>query len=57
MTIRPATIEDLNQLANLFAQYRVFYGQPFEPEAAKQFLMERLSSRESMILDQSCNNL
>jgi ribosomal protein S18 acetylase RimI-like enzyme len=49
MTIRQATLEDIDQLAVLFAQYRSFYEQPFEPEAAKQFLEERLSSGESVV--------
>jgi ribosomal protein S18 acetylase RimI-like enzyme len=49
MTIRQATIEDLDQLPVLFAQYRAFYEQPFEPEAAKQFLEERLSNEESIV--------
>lgn len=30
MTIWQATINDLSQLSILFAQYRVFYEQPFE---------------------------
>lgn len=50
MTIRRATPEDIDQLSVLFAQYRVFYGQPYEPEEAKQFLAERLSQDESVVL-------
>lgn len=49
MTIRQATIEDLDQLSILFAQYRIFYEQPFEPGKAKQFLKERLSREESIV--------
>ena len=49
MTIRQATIEDLDQLSILFAQYRVFYEQPSEPGKANQFLKERLSREESII--------
>lgn len=49
MTIRQATITDLDQLSILFAQYRVFYEQSFEPDKAKQFLEERLSREESII--------
>lgn len=49
MTIRQVTIDDLDQLSTLFAQYRVFYEQPFEPDAAKQFLKERLTQEESII--------
>lgn len=50
MTIREATVDDLDQLSILFAQYRVFYKQPFEPDAAKQFLKERLTRGESITL-------
>ena len=49
MVIRQATINDLDQLSILFAQYRVFYEQPFEPGEAKQFLKERLSKEESIV--------
>ena len=49
MIIRQATLEDLDQLSVLFAQYRSFYEQPFEPEAAKQFLEERLASGECVV--------
>jgi len=49
MNIRQATITDLEQLSNLFAQYRKFYEQPFEPGKAKQFLEERMSREESVL--------
>lgn len=49
MIIRQATINDLDQLSTLFAQYRVFYEQPFEPGAAKLFLEERLTKEESIV--------
>ena len=49
MTIRQATIEDLDQLAILFAQYRVFYQQPYEIDAAREFIKERLIKEESII--------
>ena len=49
MTIRQATINDLNQLSVLFAQYRMFYEQPFEPGEATLFLKERLSKEESIV--------
>ncbi|HKZ66014.1 MAG TPA: GNAT family N-acetyltransferase [Chitinophagaceae bacterium] len=49
MTIRQATIDDLDQLSILFAQYRVFYKQPFEPAEAKAFLEERLTCEESIV--------
>ena len=49
MNIRQATLTDLDQLSILFALYRVFYEQPFEPDKAKQFLEERLSGEECII--------
>jgi len=49
MTIRQATITDLESLSVLFAQYRVFYGQSFVPDECRQFLEERLSKNESVV--------
>ena len=49
MVIRQAAIDDLGPLSILFAEYRVFYEQTFETDAAKQFLEERLSRKESII--------
>jgi len=49
MTIKQASIRDIDELAVLFAQYRVFYRQTFDTEAAKQFLLERITNRESVI--------
>jgi len=49
MTTRQASIQDIDQLAILFAEYRVFYQQSFDPEAAKQFLQELITNQESMI--------
>jgi ribosomal protein S18 acetylase RimI-like enzyme len=49
MTLRQATIEDLDELTILFSQYREFYGQPFEIDAARKFIKERLIKEESII--------
>jgi ribosomal protein S18 acetylase RimI-like enzyme len=49
MNIRQPTIDDLDQLSILFAQYREFYGQPYEPDASGKFLEERLNKEESII--------
>jgi ribosomal protein S18 acetylase RimI-like enzyme len=49
MTIRQATIEDINQLSILFDQYRVFYQQPSDIQAATTFLTERFNNNESLI--------
>jgi ribosomal protein S18 acetylase RimI-like enzyme len=49
MIVRQATRNDLDQLSQLFGQYRVFYGQPFEPALCRNFLEERLDKEESVI--------
>ena len=49
MIIKQASIQHIDELAILFAQYRVFYKQSFDAEAAKQFLIERITNRESVI--------
>ena len=49
MTIKQASIRHIDDLAILFAQYRVFYQQSFDAESAKQFLQERITNRESVI--------
>lgn len=47
--IRPATIADLNQLADLFDQYRVFYRKSSDLAGAGDFLRERLEQKDSHI--------
>lgn len=49
MNIRKATIDDLHALSEIFAQYRVFYRQPYEIEKAKEFLHKRLTNEDSVI--------
>ncbi|MBP1905379.1 ribosomal protein S18 acetylase RimI-like enzyme [Paenibacillus turicensis] len=49
-SLEQATIHDVPQLAVLFDQYRVFYGQPSNVEGAKQFLLDRFNHAESVIL-------
>lgn len=48
-TVRQATTEDLDQLADLFDRYRMFYKQASNPESAKLFLSERMELNESVI--------
>lgn len=48
-SISQVTIEDIHKVINLFDAYRVFYGQPSQPEQAKLFLMERIKRKESII--------
>ena len=47
--IRKATIDDVPLIAPLFNDYRVFYKQAADVNAAKKFLEERLLNNESVI--------
>lgn len=49
MTIRSATINDLVPLTTLFEGYRTFYRKAANPEAAKEFLSNRLEEMDSKI--------
>lgn len=49
MKIRKATLEDVDSLAVLFDQYRIFYKQSSDIPAAKEFLSERIQRNESVI--------
>ena len=49
MSIRKATINDLDMLANMFDKYRIFYRKPSDVNAAKTFLSERIERNESEI--------
>ena len=49
-TVRKATSEDLNELAVLFDQYRMFYHKTSDTHTAKQFLEERIQQKDSEIL-------
>ncbi|MDH7463385.1 GNAT family N-acetyltransferase [Chitinophagaceae bacterium 26-R-25] len=50
ITIRRATINDLDSVADLFDQYRIFYKQTSDIPKAKEFLKERIEKEESAIL-------
>jgi len=50
ITIRQATVSDLDILIPLFDAYRQFYRQPPDPALARQFLEGRLQRNESVIL-------
>ncbi|KZE65111.1 acetyltransferase [Paenibacillus jamilae] len=45
-----ATIRDLDLVAELFNEYRVFYGQASDLQGARDFLFERFEHQESVIL-------
>lgn len=47
--IRKAAIDDLDQLADLFNQYRVFYKKLSDLPAGRNFLWERMTNSESVI--------
>jgi ribosomal protein S18 acetylase RimI-like enzyme len=49
MRIVQATLEHLDQLAPLFADYREHFGQLLYPESSRKFLENRISRKESMI--------
>jgi ribosomal protein S18 acetylase RimI-like enzyme len=49
MDIITASTDDLETVTPLFDAYRVFYGQPSDQDAARVFLRERFSLRESVI--------
>ena len=49
MIIRRATIDDINELGKLFADYRVFYGQDFEYIKSIRFLKQRFDKKDSVI--------
>ncbi|OMF32950.1 GNAT family N-acetyltransferase [Paenibacillus sp. FSL H8-0259] len=44
-----AELADVEELAPLFDEYRSFYGQAPDPEAAREFLAARLQNEESVI--------
>ncbi|MCP1123592.1 GNAT family N-acetyltransferase [Bacillus sp. 3103sda1] len=49
MKIYQASMEDLQGVASLFNEYRMFYRQDSNIEEAEQFLHERLEQNESII--------
>ncbi|MEP5611370.1 MAG: GNAT family N-acetyltransferase [Cyclobacteriaceae bacterium] len=49
MIIREATFNDMSSVAELFAQYRVFYEMSLDIEGATKFLTERLENDQSVI--------
>lgn len=49
-TVRRATLRDLEQLVPLFDGYRQFYGKTSDLAVARQFLADRISRGESVVL-------
>ena len=54
--IRRATIDDIEQIAKLFDDYRVFFEQISDLPTAKEFLSNRLRNLESIIFCAYNNN-
>ncbi|MDQ3228355.1 MAG: GNAT family N-acetyltransferase [Pseudomonadota bacterium] len=48
--VRRATLDDLDIVAPLFNQYRVFYEQASDIDAARDFLGQRMQAEESVVL-------
>lgn len=55
--IRKATIKDVQALAILFDEYRVFYKKESDVENAKLFLHDRITNNESVIFIAEKNNI
>ncbi|MHC8521194.1 GNAT family N-acetyltransferase [Rossellomorea sp. H39__3] len=49
MNIKKATLSDLESIAHLFNEYRIFYKRPSNTEGAKTFIQERLTTGDSVI--------
>jgi ribosomal protein S18 acetylase RimI-like enzyme len=49
VSIRKATVNELNSLTELFDSYRVFYKQDSDIEGARAFLKERLLNEDSVV--------
>ena len=49
ITVRQATVFDLDRIAPLFDQYRQFYHKPPDLELARRFLRDRLEHNQSII--------
>ena len=49
MKIIQANETHIDQVVNLFDAYRVWYGKPSDKDAAHDFLLERMKSKESII--------
>lgn len=49
VAVHRAGLDDLGDLVPLFSDYRFFYGQPRDPEVARQFLHARLGRGESAV--------
>lgn len=49
ISVRQATVADLDLLVPMFDAYRQFYRQPSDPEKARRFLLDRYEHGQSVI--------
>jgi hypothetical protein len=49
MNFRLANKNDLNEVAELFDAYRIFYKKPSDIDGAKEFISERITNNDSRI--------
>lgn len=49
MNLITATEENIEQLIPLFDGYRMFYKQPSNPDAAREFLLDRFQKKDSVV--------
>lgn len=47
--VTQADVQDLDDLAAVFNEYRIFYGKPSDVQKARQFLAERIERKESTV--------
>jgi ribosomal protein S18 acetylase RimI-like enzyme len=50
VSVRRATLDDLDAVAPLFDAYRQFYGQPSDAARARAWLSDRIQTGESVVL-------
>ncbi len=50
MEISVVCAEELGELVTLFDEYRIFYKQPSDIDAARKFIEQRLHNKESVLL-------
>lgn len=50
LLVRQIGLADVGQLSPLFDAYRVFYGQPSDPDRAREWLQQRLARGEALVL-------
>ncbi|MBS1513441.1 MAG: GNAT family N-acetyltransferase [Bacteroidetes bacterium] len=56
ITIIPAALENLDELAVLFQKYRIFYKKEPDTEGEKDFLRDRITKKESVIYLAKCED-